>query len=199
MEVLLAIALILAFISTIVFTILAYVFVLSKKREELEHSGFLTLIYDLLNIRELYSEKIWHFFYVFSMISVVSIGAFLVFFGWVEDYGGGVMWIGYLGIAAIIGGPIALRVSYEMIMLLPLCVKHLMSIDKKINADSSFIDDIAREVEPSETPESGASSEEVVYAHCEHCKGRIRVRESLLWGYVKCPHCNSNTIAIPYK
>ena len=200
--------------SAITFTVLAYMFVLSRDKKAIENSPFLNLVYELLNIRELYIEKIWHFLYVWSMMVTISSGIWLIPLGWTSDYDGGVSWIGYIGLIILAFGPIVIRIVYEMSMLLPLCVKHLMRIDQKLeniahgnlgDIEGIDVEGVAEQVDAVEeesyvTSESEANATEpdaIIAAHCETCKGKMRIKASMAWGHVVCPHCKQTVIAVP--
>lgn len=41
------------------------------------------------------------------------------------------------------------------------------------------------------------SPDALIGAHCDTCKGEFRIKASMAWGHVVCPHCKQTIIAIP--
>ena len=129
---------ILATLATIVFTILAYIFIIpDKKRQKL--GKFFKFVHDWLNMKSLIIEKIIRFFYVLSTISVLCTGFFMLF--WVQEvydwdpYYGYVVenqWMGWAGLLCMIIGPVLIRICYELIMMALLLVKNVIQINNKL-------------------------------------------------------------------
>jgi hypothetical protein len=129
---------VLAVLATIVVTILAYIFIIpEKKRAKL--GKFFRFCHDWLNMKSLIIEKIVRFFYVFSTVSVVCIGFFMLF--WVQEtydydrYYGIIVrdeWMGWYGLLVLVVGPVAVRIVYELSMMFLLLVKNVIQINNKL-------------------------------------------------------------------
>ncbi len=122
-------------VATIVFTVLAYKFIVpEKKRANLNKLG--QFLHDIFNFKFLIIEKVLQFFYVLATIACVCLGLSMIFgftaYEWRDKIYSD--WYGIYGILAAIVGPIAIRLSYEMIMLGLLLVKNVMQINKKLKS-----------------------------------------------------------------
>ena len=92
----------------------------------------------ILNFKTLFIEKILKALYVFATAFALIFG-FLMLFSFVKVGGywgtaSTIHWYGYYGLLIMIGGPIAIRLTYEVIMLFILLVKNVMDINKKLSA-----------------------------------------------------------------
>ena len=118
-------------------TIAAFIFLLPEaKRPKL--NKFLGTVSDILNFKTLFIEKILKALYVFATAFALIFG-FLMLFSFVKVGGywgtaSTIHWYGYYGLLIMIGGPIAIRLTYEVIMLFILLVKNVMDINKKLSA-----------------------------------------------------------------
>ena len=122
-------------IATIVFTVLAYIFIIpAKKRAGLNPLG--QFLHDVFNFKFLIIEKILQFLYVLSTIACVCFGISMLFgisiyhssyFN--ETY---TQWYGIYGILIAVLGPIALRLSFEVMMMGLLLIKNVIQINKKL-------------------------------------------------------------------
>ena len=125
--------------------ILAFIFIVpAKKRNKL--NGFGKVVHDLLNFKDLWIEKAFKFLYVLSTAYSILLGFFMLF--WVETYSyGGYYsyydysyvpgttyheWMGYYGFLVMILGPIAIRITYEFIMMIILACKNINDINNKL-------------------------------------------------------------------
>ena len=97
-------------------------------------SKFGQFLHDLFHFKKLYLEEVLKFLYVFSTVSCVAIGAFLLI-GKVDTYWSSTPTFGY-GVALIILGPIFTRFSYELLMLSIILVKNAIEINNKLNGTS---------------------------------------------------------------
>ena len=123
----------LASVATIVFTVLAYKYIVpEKKRANLNKLG--QFLNDLFNFKFLITEKIVQFCYVLCTISCVcyGIGLLFSFYSYSGYYYSYSQWFGLYGIALIVLGPIAVRLAYEGIMMGLLLIKNVMEINKKL-------------------------------------------------------------------
>ncbi len=124
-----------AVVATIILTILAYKHIVpEKKRNGLNKLG--QFLSDVFNFKFLIIEKILQFFYVLSTIACVCFGVSMLlgisiyhssYFN--ETY---TDWYGIYGILIAVLGPIAIRLSFECLMLGLLLVKNVIQINKKL-------------------------------------------------------------------
>ena len=129
---------ILAVLATIVITILAYIFIIpEKKRPQL--NKFFRFCHDWLNMKSLIIEKIVRFFYVFTTVSVVCTGVFMLFYvqeTYDYDYYYGYIvrdqWMGWYGLLILAIGPVLVRICYELAMMFLLLVKNVIQINNKL-------------------------------------------------------------------
>ena len=121
-----AIALVLA----ITATVLAFIFIIPEKRRE-KLGAFGKFLHDACTFKFLLVEKILQALYIFSTAFVVFYGVFLLFN--VEySYWGGTHWTGGIGLLFILLGPILIRLSYELMMMVILLLKNVISINRKL-------------------------------------------------------------------
>lgn len=121
-----AIALVLA----ITATVLAFVFIVPEKRRE-KLGAFGKFLHDACTFKFLLVEKILQALYIFSTAFVVLYGVFLLFN--VEySYWGGTHWTGGMGLLFIFLGPVLIRLSYELMMVVILLLKNVISINRKL-------------------------------------------------------------------
>ena len=128
-----------AIVATIVGTILAYKHIVpEKKRENLNKLG--KFLSDVFNFKFLIVEKILQFLYVLSTIACVCTGICMIFgisiytSSWSnETY---TTWYGIYGILLAILGPIAVRISFECLMMFILLVKNVIQINKKLKGQA---------------------------------------------------------------
>ena len=127
-----------ALVSTIVLTVLAYKFIIPEsRRAKLNKLG--QFLHDAFNFKFLIIEKILKFFYVLATISVVCCGICMIFAitSYHSSYfGTHTEWYGIYGIIIAIVGPIVLRIAYECIMLTILLVKNVIEINKKMKSET---------------------------------------------------------------
>lgn len=121
-----AIALVLA----IAATVLAFVFIVPEKRRE-KLGAFGKFLHDACTFKFLLVEKILQALYIFSTAFVVLYGVFLLF-NVEHSYWGGTRWTGGVGLLCIILGPILIRLSYELMMVVILLLKNVISINRKL-------------------------------------------------------------------
>ena len=122
-------------IAAIILTILLYVKVLPRKLDGTFSNKFVQFLHDFFHFKKLYIEEVLKFVFVLATVACICEGAFLVL-GYQErwSYYGGTSkesTIG-IGLALLVGGPISLRLAYEMVMMLILAVKNIMDINNKM-------------------------------------------------------------------
>lgn len=159
-------------------TVVAFILLLpEKKRPKL--NKFLGTVADILNFKHLFVEKILKAIYVFATAFAIIFG-FLMLFSFVRyDYWGysGVHWYGYQGLIIMIGGPIVIRIVYEILMMFILLVKNTIEINKKLSAANAApcesTDAPAPAAEPAPEPEPEPAPEpEPLYRYCTVCGTR---------------------------
>ena len=80
----------------------------------------------LAEVRDVAEETILQALYIFFTALVILVGFFMLF---CSDWSG---WMGGKGILLMILGPIAVRLSYELVMMAVLAVKNIISINSKL-------------------------------------------------------------------
>lgn len=127
---------IIATILAIIATVAAFILIVPEsKREKLGRFG--KFLHDAVNFKFLIVEKILQALYIFFTALVILVGFFMLF---CSDWSG---WMGGKGILLMILGPIAVRLSYELMMMAVLAVKNIISINNKLrnqNGDAAAPD-----------------------------------------------------------
>lgn len=127
---------IISFLLAIVATVLAFVFIVpEKKRETLNAFG--RFLHDTFNFKYLIVEKILQALYIFATAYTILGGFFMLFQttpAYSDFYGTsyGSSWLGGYGILVMIVGPIIIRLVYELLMLIIILVKNVISINSKL-------------------------------------------------------------------
>lgn len=116
---------IIAILLAIIATVLAFIFIVPAKRRE-KMGKFGKFLHDVCNFKFLIVEKILQALYIFFTALVILVGFFMLF---CSDWSG---WMGGKGILLMILGPIAVRLSYELVMMAVLAVKNIISINNKL-------------------------------------------------------------------
>ena len=116
---------IIAILLAIIATVLAFIFIVPAKRRE-KMGKFGKFLHDACNFKFLIVEKILLALYIFFTALVILVGFFMLF---CSDWSG---WMGGKGILLMILGPIAVRLSYELMMMAVLAVKNIISINSKL-------------------------------------------------------------------
>ncbi len=139
-----SICVILGIIAAIVCTILLYVLVLPKSKEN-QLTGFMKFLHDFFLFKKLYIEAVIRFFYTFSTMISICVGFFLLFGKQTSLFGMSSHSTFGAGLAMIIGGPIILRITYEFMMLVIILVTNVIAINNKIGGSTgkniNFADD----------------------------------------------------------
>lgn len=112
-------------------TVLAFIFIVPEKRRA-RLNAFGKFLHDTFNFKYLIVEKILQALYIFLTCVALFTGFFLLF---KVDYWG--QWQGWYGILIMVVGPIAIRLVYELAMMLVLLVKNVISINNKLSGKSS--------------------------------------------------------------
>ena len=146
------ILLVMAAMAAIAATVLFCIFLLPEKKAA-KLPKFVKAIRDVLDMKELYLEKVLKVVYICCTLFCVIAGALMFFFGFGRNYwSGGIQWYGGYGLLLMIGGPIALRLMFEALMMFVLLVKNTMQINAKLKAAEAPAEEKAEEPAP-EKPE----------------------------------------------
>lgn len=116
---------ILALLLAIVATVLAFIFIVPDKRRP-KLNAFGKFLHDTCNFKYLLVEKILQALYIFATVFTILNGFFMLF---KTSYG---HWLGGIGILTMILGPIAIRLVYELLMMIVLLLKNVISINNKL-------------------------------------------------------------------
>ncbi len=133
METLISIGIVLAAAATVFICVK----VLPRKYDGRLGNKFLQLLHDYFNFKTFYVEALTKFIFVLLTCACVFVG-FLLIFGKFEYYG----YFGMrftqstflYGLGIMLLGPLALRVTYEFIMMAILLVQNVISINRKLKA-----------------------------------------------------------------
>lgn len=121
-------------ILAIVATVLAFIFIVpEKRREKLNAMG--KFLHDTFNFKYLIVEKILQALYIFFTSEMVILGFFMLF-AVSDNYYTGRHWLGGYGILVMILGPIVIRLVYELLMMVVLLVKNVISINNKLRSQN---------------------------------------------------------------
>ena len=127
--------LVIAAVLAIAATVLAFIFIVPEKRRE-KMNAFGRFLQDLCSFKFLVVEKILQALYIFSTAFIVLYGVMQLFNIQRDYWSGGVKWMGGMGLLYIVLGPIVVRLSYELLMMVVLLVKNVIAINHKL-ADQS--------------------------------------------------------------
>ena len=112
-------------------TVLAFIFIVPEKRRE-KMNAFGRFLQDLCSFKFLVVEKILQALYIFSTAFIVLYGVMQLFNIQRDYWSGGVKWMGGMGLLYIVLGPIVVRLSYELLMMVVLLVKNVIAINHKL-------------------------------------------------------------------
>ena len=168
-------------IISVIGTILALIFV-TPERKRTELTGFMRVLHDIFNFNGLIIEVILKALYIFMTIFIILTGLFAMFEG--AEF--------MQCLLIMVGGPIVIRIYFELIMMLVLLVKNVTSINKKMkdqnakNVDNNVDTKSSQYVAKEETPLKEASLEKEVSACCPHCG--VAIPENITF----CPNCGQS-------
>ncbi len=117
-------------ILALIATIILFITVLPESKNG-RLPPLLQRLHDLLNFKTLLLERILRVLYVLSTCAAILVGFFLLFSR--IDYYYGYGSTALMGLALMVLGPIAIRITYEAAMLLIFAVKNLMEINRKMD------------------------------------------------------------------
>ena len=159
---------VISIIIALVCAILCFVMVLPEsKRHTL--NKFFRVVADIFNFKHLLLEVILKFLYVFTTIFVIVMGFFMMF---MQEYGQSLALVGFL---VMILGPVALRITYEFLIMAILLVKNTIEINKKLSypAKNKVVEEIPVQYTENEytAPVYEDSAEEINI--CKNCGAPI--------------------------
>ena len=128
-----------AAMTAIAATVLSYIFI-KPEHKAAKMPKFIRVIRDILEMKELYLEKVLKALYIVSTLFCVIAGVLLLFNVYVPYVHDGVpeiRWNGGYGLLLMVVGPIVLRLIYEGLLMFVLLVKNTMQINKKLKAEES--------------------------------------------------------------
>lgn len=123
--------LIIAGVLALVATVLAFIYVVPEKTRE-KLGAFGKFLHDTCNFKYLMVEKILQALYIFTTAAVIIFGVLMLFRTEYNYWTGDRIWMGGYGLLIIILGPIAIRLSYELMMMAILLLKNVISINHKL-------------------------------------------------------------------
>ena len=136
--------LIIAGVLALVATVLAFIYVVpEKKREKL--GAFGKFLHDTCNFKYLMVEKILQALYIFTTAAVIIFGVLMLFRTEYNYWTGDRIWMGGYGLLIIILGPIAIRLSYELMMMAILLLKNV--IPKHMDCITAKLQEMGVQVE----------------------------------------------------
>ena len=178
---------IIALVMALAATVLAFIFIVPEKKGG-RKNVFAKFLHDTVNFKYLIVEKILQAFYILLTAYAIILG-FLMLFSF-QRYWGEIHWNGGRGLIIMIGGPIAIRLVYEFMMMFILLVKNVIQINSKLKAA-----DNAKAADVFAIPELKVEKEEVVEevveeaapqagAFCPSCGTKVE-------GGAFCPKCGT--------
>ena len=139
--------LIIAGVLALVATVLAFIYVVPEKRRE-KLGAFGKFLHDTCNFKYLMVEKILQALYIFTTAAVIIFGVLMLFRTEYNYWTGDRIWMGGYGLLIIILGPIAIRLSYELMMMAILLLKNV--IPKHLECITAKLVEMGVEVEERE-------------------------------------------------
>ena len=135
-------ALVLALIFSVVATLLAFIFIVPEnRRSRLNTIGM--FLHDLVNFKQLFLETFIQVLYVLATAFVILFGFFELFdirtathYYNGREYTTLSAWNGGYGLLIMVVGPIAVRLAFELLMMLILLVKNVISINHKLSSQN---------------------------------------------------------------
>ena len=180
---------ILALILAIAATVLAFVFILSKKGRS-SQKPFVKFLVNVCDFRSLIIEKILKALYIFST-------AFTILYGFLGIFNFGSYMYGVTllqSLLTMIIGPIVVRIIYELIMLAVLAVKNIIQINNKLSkltgddasANVDFDTDLSdlKKYAPAQPAAPAAAPAQPHTVYCEKCGTPYDENAG------GCPNCN---------
>lgn len=168
-------------IISVIGTILSLVFI-TPERKRTELTGFLKVLHDIFNFNGLIIEVIIKALYIFLTLYMILMGLFAMFDG--AEF--------LQCLLVMVGGPIVIRIYFELVMMLVLLVKNVSSINKKMkdqnakNSNDNLGVDPTKNVAKEEQPLYEASVANKASVCCPHCG------EAIPENIAFCPNCGQS-------
>lgn len=118
---------VLCFILALGAAIAAFILIVPENKGR-QFTGFMRVLHDILNFKQLLIEKILKFTYIFATVFGMLVGFFVSFELMSYDAGEGLLNM----LASLTLLPLAVRVVYEFAMMAILLVKNVIDINKKL-------------------------------------------------------------------
>lgn len=168
-------------IISVIGTILSLIFI-TPERKRTELTGFLKVLHDIFNFNGLIIEVILKALYIFLTLYMILMGLFAMFDG--AEF--------LQCLLVMVGGPIVIRIYFELVMMLVLLVKNVSSINKKMkdqnakNSNDNLGVDPTKNVAKEEQPLYEASVANKASVCCPHCG------EAIPENIAFCPNCGQS-------
>ena len=133
-----------------------------------QFTGFMRVLHDILNFKQLLLEKILKFGYIFATVYFVLTGLFGSFEMFEWDAGMGLLTM--LGSLTLV--PLLIRVIFELSMMVILRVKNVIDINKKLPGGTK-------------EPEPAKPAYQPNYRYCTHCGAYYDANAG------RCPNCGN--------
>lgn len=104
-------------------------FTFLRKENENKFTGWKEVVYNFFNFNKFYTEEILKLVYVMLTAAFVVIGIFMLFVDFAT------------GLILLVLGNVAIRVSYELIMMFVILCRKAVSIDRKMDKVVAFYGD----------------------------------------------------------
>ena len=153
---------IVALILAIAGTVLAYIFIMPKNKVK-NLNKFWYFIHNMFHFKTLLVEKIFKALYVYTTLFCIAAGFFMLFTNF------------FTGLVLMVLGPVAVRITFEMVMMFIMLVQNTSDLRNKLCDDES-------DMRPADAPviEKQPPKE---YVFCSSCGTRYNKLDG------RCPGC----------
>lgn len=149
-------------ILSLIATIVCCIFILPRKNDGHFPTRFGQFLHDLFHFKRLWLEYILKVLYIFETLFVILCGFSFLFMR------GGYAFL--IGLGVMILGPIAVRILYELMMMLILLVQNVIDINRKLGPGG--LARSPRDKAPSFDPSSAPAPTPAV-TFCSNCGAQI--------------------------
>ena len=125
------VAVVLGIILGVAATVFLYCCIIPKRFDGTFKNKFFQIVHDYFNFKTLYIEIALKFIFVVATVLVICIGFFLLF---AKSFGTSTF---LMGLSTMIFGPVALRLTYEAIMMFVMLVRNTIEINNKLSNQSA--------------------------------------------------------------
>ena len=189
--------LIIAGVLALVATVLAFIYIVPEERRE-KMGSFGKFLHDTCNFKYLMVEKILQALYIFSTAAVILFGVLMLFRTEYNYWTDSRIWMGGYGLLIIILGPIAIRLSYELMMMAILLLKNVIAINRKLpDKPGSAGGDVFAVPDMQELRQRRVCGTELVNGVCPKCPPQYcKLCGTQLVNGI-CPKCSAPTDSTP--